>query len=85
MRKSQLELKVRAASQPPPQQNPAELGAQAALKELLQKAMAMVDREAEIAMMPPQGKNGNLAPQVSAADHIVKTALDTLKVAGGAK
>jgi hypothetical protein len=82
-RKASLELKVKAAGMPPPPQNPAQQGAQAALQEILQKALDMVNREAEIAHLPPQGQNGNLAPQVSAANNIVKTAIDTLKVAGG--
>jgi hypothetical protein len=86
VRKANLELKVRAAGQPPPPPpDPTQQGAQAALKELLGKALAMVDREVELAELPPQGKNGAIGPQVTASNNVVKTALDTLKVAGGAK
>lgn len=82
-RKAALELKVKQAGLPPPP-GPDE-GSQAALRELLGKALQMVDREAELAMLPPLGKNQSITAQVSASDHIVQTALDASKLAAGGK
>ena len=82
---AQLKLKVQMASVPPKQPDAGEAGAQAALKEILSRALEMVDRQVELANMPPEGPNGNIGPQVTASSNVIKTAVETLKVAGGKK
>ena len=86
VRKSQLELKVRAASQPPPQQNPAELGAQAALELCKSNGDGRPrgrDRCTCSATAGAEWKSGSAG--LGGETRIVKTALGTLKVAGGAE
>lgn len=85
VRKAKLELQVKSASVPPQQPDPAQQGAQAALKEILGRALNMVDRQIELANMPPEGPNGNIAPQVTASNNVIKAAIDTLKVSAGGK
>lgn len=77
------QMKVNQAGQPPkPGPNPETQGA---LAEILRKALAMVDREAAIANMDPMLTKGTVTGQVSAADHIVKAAIDAQRLVAGGK
>jgi hypothetical protein len=75
--------KVTAAGQPPkPGPDPQ---TQTALKEILKQALAMVDREAQLAQMDPLLTKGTITGQVQAADHIVQAAIDAQRLVAGGK
>lgn len=77
--RAQRQQKVNQAGQPPkPGPDP---NTQNALAEILRKALAMVDRESDLAMMDPALTKGTANAQVSAANNIVKAALDASKLA----
>lgn len=68
-------LSIAQAGMPtPPQPPPPDPTIVDAKHELISKAKEMVDRLDDIAKMPPQGQNGNLAPQVTAANSILTAA-----------
>lgn len=77
------QMKVNQAGQPAkPGPDPS---SQAALAEILRKALAMVDREAEIAMIDPVLTKGTVTGQVQAASKIVDAAIDAQRLAAGGK
>ena len=72
-------LAVKAAGVPPPP--PPDPMQQAAQALLLKDAAEMVQREVDLANMPPEGPNANIGPQVSAAKNVVQQAIDAAKAA----
>jgi hypothetical protein len=80
---AQRSMKVKmAGAPPPPPPDPAEQAAQALL---LKDAAEMVQREVELANMPPEGPNKNIGPQVQASANVVKQALDAAKIKSSGK
>jgi hypothetical protein len=70
---AQRQMKVHQAGSPPPAEPDA--NTQAAIAELQKVAMGMVDRLAALSALPPLGKNGSIAGQVSAAKENLDTAV----------
>jgi hypothetical protein len=77
----QMQVKM-AGAPPPPPPDPVEQAAQALL---LKDAAAMVNREVELANMPPQPPGVNITPQVSASANVVKQAVDAARLKAGGK
>lgn len=75
--KRQLAVKA-AGVPPPPPPDPTEQAAQALL---LKDAAEMVQREVDLANMPPQPPGVNVTPMVTAAGNVVKQAIDAAKAA----
>lgn len=79
---AQRQMKVTQAGQPP--KDGPDAGTQAAIAELQKVAMGMVDRLAELSALPPLGKNGSIAGQVSAAKENLDSAVKVAsQMAGG--
>jgi hypothetical protein len=80
---AQRQMKVKMAGMPPPPPpDPTEQAAQALL---LKDAAEMVQREVELAKMPPQPPGVNITPQVSASKNVVQQAVDAAKLKAGGK
>lgn len=81
-KQAQRQMKVTQAGQPA--EPVPDQGTQAAIAELHKVAMGMVDRLATLSALPPLGKNGSIAGQVSAAKENLDTAVKVAaQMAGG--
>jgi hypothetical protein len=81
VRKAALELKVRAAGVPPPQQP--DPGTQATIAELHKLAVGMADQLAQLAQINPLLTKGTITGQVAAAKEVVEAAVDIQKAMAG--
>src|SRR5208282_3868349 len=77
------QLAVTSAGQPPPPQP--DQGTMAAVQELQKLAVQMGDQLAKISMVDPTMTKGTLTAQASAAQNVVKDALDATKAVTGTK
>ena len=84
-RKADLEMKVRAAGAPPPQNQGPQQEMQQEFQELLQAARPAITRLAQIMQMDPMLTKGTASAQVSAAKEIVDTTVDGAKLMAGGK